>query len=255
MNIAFSLSSKSKSSKNYTEWMYAANNNIHIINMNDYSIEEFNDVLKTCVGIVFTGGPDVHPSYYNQESRIADCKVDDLRDTREIKMMEICCSLNMPILAICRGEQLYSVFNGGSLIVDIPKDTQSHIEHRSINGVDSQHEITIQPNTLLRTIASSDTLIVNSSHHQAVKELPNMFTISAITEDGIIEAFEWSPTCDNPFLLAVQWHPERLEYSHPCSLPIARHFLMEAESYSLKMISNANSSPTSLQEPKNFKNF
>ena len=100
MNIAFSLSSKSKSSKNYTEWMYAANNNIHIINMNDYSIEEFNDVLKTCVGIVFTGGPDVHPSYYNQESRIADCKVDDLRDTREIKMMEICCSLNMPILAI-----------------------------------------------------------------------------------------------------------------------------------------------------------
>jgi putative glutamine amidotransferase len=248
MNIAFSLSSKSKYAEKYTKWMYATNNNIHIINMNDYSIEEFNDVLKTCVGIVFTGGPDVHPSYYNQESRIADCKVDELRDIREIKMMEICQSLNMPILAICRGQQLYNIFNGGSLIVDIPKDLQSHIEHKSINGVDSQHKITIQPNTLLRKITSTDSLTVNSSHHQAVKELPNIFTISAIAEDGIIEAFEWSPTCDNPFLLAVQWHPERLEYSHPCSLPIAHRFLMEAELYSLlNMISNTNN-PKTLKE-------
>lgn len=73
--------------------------------------------------------------------------------------MEICCSLNMSILAICRGEQLYTVFNGGSLIVDIPKDSESHIEHRSINGVDSQHKITIRPNTLLRILDESITRI------------------------------------------------------------------------------------------------
>ena len=233
MNIALSFSTGSESYSNYSTWLNEARPDINIIHLDQYAIEDIEHILKTCSGIVFTGGSDINPSFYGQIDRLKDCTVDDIRDAREMKMFEISMSFHIPILAICRGEQIINVFSGGTLIVDIPSDTQSHIEHRSVQGIDSIHEILIQPGSLLSKIVKTDSIQVNSSHHQAVQQLPPMFTASAHSEDDIIEAFEWADPNGNSFLLAVQWHPERLDYSHPCSLSIASHFLMEAESYSM----------------------
>jgi len=201
--------------------------------MDDYSIDQFKDILQSCSGFVFTGGADVHPSHYGQASRISDCIVDEVRDQRELAMIELCSSLQLPTLAICRGVQIYNVYAGGSLIIDIPNDTETSIEHGKINGIDSFHEISIEPGTQLKKICKVDSISVNSAHHQAVKALPEIFCASSIANDGIIEAFEWSDSNGKPFLLAIQWHPERLEYDHPCSLSIAKHFLMEAEAFEL----------------------
>lgn len=233
MNIALSFSSGSESYTNYSKWLIEAHPDAHIVHLDEYALEDIEPIVKTCSGIVFTGGEDINPSSYGQSERLKDCTVDDIRDAREMKMFEICTSFHIPILAICRGEQIINVFSGGTLIVDIPSDIQSDIEHRSVNGIDSFHEILIQPGSLLRKIVKTDSIQVNSSHHQAVQHLPPMFTASAYSHDDIIEAFEWADPNGNSFLLAVQWHPERLDYSHPCSLSIAKHFLMEAESYSM----------------------
>jgi putative glutamine amidotransferase len=233
MNIALSFSEGSESYTNYSTWLNKTHPDINIIHLDKYAIDDIEHILKTCSGIVFTGGGDINPSFYGQSDRLKDCTVDDIRDAREKKMFEICTSFHIPILAICRGEQIINVFSGGTLIVDIPSDTQSDIEHRSIQGIDSFHEILIEPGSLLRKIVKTDSIQVNSSHHQAVQYLPPMFTASAYSHDDIIEAFEWADPNGNSFLLAVQWHPERLDYSHPCSLSIAKHFLMEAESYSM----------------------
>ncbi|MBN8573819.1 MAG: gamma-glutamyl-gamma-aminobutyrate hydrolase family protein, partial [Candidatus Kapabacteria bacterium] len=70
-------------------------------------------------------------------------------------------------------------------------------------------------------------------HHQAVEYLSPLLRKSALSEDGLIEAFEWNELHGRGFLLGVQWHPERMDYTNPFSLPIAQHFLYEAESYQL----------------------
>ena len=74
---------------------------------------------------------------------------------------------------------------------------------------------------------------INSAHHQSVEKIAAVFTPTATSPDGIIEAFEWGDASlgGKPFLLAVQWHPERMSYDSPFSLPIAQHFLFEAASY------------------------
>ncbi len=88
--------------------------------------------------------------------------------------------------------------------------------------------------SILKKIAGTLESEVNSAHHQAVENLPQTLTAAAKAPDGMIEAFEWADPMGKPFMLAVQWHPERMEnLESPLSLPLARHFLFEAESYNL----------------------
>jgi putative glutamine amidotransferase len=183
--------------------------------------------------LVFTGGADVHPSRYGMEHRIGECKTEPERDISEALIQEIALNVNLPILSICRGEQFFAVMHGGSLIIDIPTDIGTDHQHHQIDGIDGIHPIHIESRTLIHKLIKSDQAIVNSAHHQAVSNLPDVLIASSRAPDGIIESIEWSDPTGKPFFLGVQWHPERMEYDSPCSYAIAQHFLMEAESYSL----------------------
>lgn len=233
MIIALSYRTQSTKPSNYEDWLLHFDPTLEFIALNEVDESEYQQQLKKCSGIIFTGGADVHPEHYGKSERIGDCSTDVERDTREFILAELCASMQIPVLGICRGEQFYAVFSGGSLIVDIQKDTGSVICHTTVDGNDSIHPIDIQAGTLLRKITRVDDSIVNSAHHQAVEHLPELLAVSAYSTDGIIEAFEWADTTGKPFFLALQWHPERMDYSSPCSGTIAQHFLYEAESYSL----------------------
>jgi putative glutamine amidotransferase len=166
------------------------------------------------------------------------------RDAMEFAVAQAAIDANMPVLAICRGMQLLNVLYGGTLYADVPSQRQQAtngqlppgaVEHRKVDGVDGQHHLIVEPGSLIRRITRATEGPINSAHHQAVDQLANMFTASATSDDGLIEALEWGDAAlgGKPFLLAVQWHPERMDWDSPFSLPIARHFVQEAAAYHL----------------------
>jgi putative glutamine amidotransferase len=233
MIIAFSHIQQANGPSNYEKWLSHFGGDIRFIALNEYPKEDYSSILQTCSGLVFTGGADVHPARYGMEHRIAECKTEPERDEREILIQEIALNLNIPILSICRGEQFFAVIHGASLIIDIPTDVGNEHQHHQVDSKDGMHPIIIEPRTLVHKLIKTEETIVNSAHHQAVTMLPDIFIASSKAPDGIIESIEWSDPTGKPFFLGVQWHPERMDYDSPSSSEIARHFLMEAESYSL----------------------
>lgn len=233
MKIALSKASGSPKYAKYTEWLQAADAQVHTVDLSLLRAEERNNALEECCGIIFTGGADVVPERYGRPEEYERCHVDHERDEMEFALVHKARELNMPVLGICRGAQLLNVAYGGTLIVDISTDHGNDIEHRSHEGVDARHELEVEPGTILKKICGVFEGNINSAHHQAVENLAGLFTVAAVAPDGIIEAFEVAEAGGNPFLLAVQWHPERMEYENPLSLSIAKHFLFECQSYEL----------------------
>lgn len=163
-----------------------------------------------CDGFLFTGGPDIDPFRFGEET-IPECEVvNPERDEMEEVLFELALSEKKPVLGICRGIQVLNVFLGGTLYQDIPAQF-----HGSLNLCHSQksgrtvlsHSVEIEKDSLLHEILGKDTLMVNSFHHQGIKDLAPSLKTAATSKDGLIEAVYLE---DHPFFLAVQWHPEHL---------------------------------------------
>ncbi len=173
-------------------------------------IKDKNDVkflLKKIDGLLLTGGNDVPPQRYGEERHERTVCVHPDKDNSDIALVETAIRMKNPILAICYGAQLVNVALGGSLIQDIPSEVKTPIIHKDSKNERCTHTITIEKNSLLYQIIGTDCIKANSTHHQAIKRLGNGLKDTAHTEDGIIEAIEWK---DYPFLVGVQWHPERM---------------------------------------------
>ncbi len=232
MKIAISRASGTAKYALYAHWLRFVEPNIEIVDLFT-APNEAEANLAECSGLILTGGPDVNPNKYGKPERINDCYIDDDRDSLEFPIIDIARELKLPILGICRGAQVLNVAFGGTLIVDIPTDHPSKIEHKSTPEGDSRHEIQVVAGSLLKKITHISEGEVNSAHHQAVEYLSEHLRSAAVSPDGIIEAFEWNEPTGKPFLLGVQWHPERLEYDNVFSKRIAEHFVFEAEARSL----------------------
>ncbi len=155
-------------------------------------------------GIVFTGGEDVDPIRYGRTDARDACEIDAARDAFEWALRDA--HAGLPTLAVCRGSQLLNVYHGGSLIPHL--DTAAdHVRPRA--GVDNEHAVTIAPGSALEALARGD-LRTNSSHHQAVDRLAEVFRPLAHAPDGTLEAYEYADRAAHPFFLALQWHPERM---------------------------------------------
>jgi putative glutamine amidotransferase len=123
-----------------------------------------------------------------------------------------------PLLAICRGHQLLNVALGGTLLADIQLQKAAAFEHRRTDKRNEiVHEVRLTPGSLLDKIARRQTLGVNSTHHQAVDRIAAPLRTAAASPDGIIESLELKPEAAKslPFLLSVQFHPERLADRYP----------------------------------------
>jgi len=217
-------------SKNYdnrfTEWLHKQDSSIQVISL--YGIHDrdsIKKILRKADGIIISGGEDVNPSLYGEPEEITRCgKINVYRDQLEMNMIKYALNHKVPLLGICRGNQILNVTLGGSLIVDIPQDIGSDSLHRK-NGGATMHIVYIKDGTMLKRIVRADSGLVRSNHHQAVKKLADMFRASAYAPDSVIEAIEPKDTTEYPFVLGIQWHPESMEDDNPLNYRIRQAFL------------------------------
>ena len=163
-------------------------------------------LLDTLDGIVLSGGADIDPDYLGEEP--LDCiSINPRRDRQELTLVRMAVDRQIPVLGICRGIQVLTAALGGKLYQDIKtQHDRPCIEHSQTiaRGLPS-HEVKLEKDSLLYGFFGKETLAVNSFHHQAVKEVPAGFRVTALAPDGIIEGME--STSFRP-ILGVQWHPE-----------------------------------------------
>lgn len=156
-------------------------------------------IARIADGFLFSGGDDIHPRYYGEDPLVDLDLSPDERTEFELALFYEVFILKKPVLGICLGAQLINVALGGTLYQDIPLQIPDNLNHRE------QHNIKITEGTMLHDIFSGD-IPIFSTHHQSVKSPGKGLIISATSSDGVIEAIELS---DYPFLIGVQWHPER----------------------------------------------
>ena len=166
------------------------------------------DLISLCDGFVFTGGADIHPSYFGEEIKPTCGAIYAHRDRFEISLFPRILAAKKPILAICRGMQVINVALGGTLYQDIATEYKTEIEHKQSAPVTAPwHDALVLENTPLHGLTGKTRITANSFHHQAIKVLAKELRATATAEDGIIEAFTYEK---EPYLRGYQWHPERL---------------------------------------------
>jgi putative glutamine amidotransferase len=160
-------------------------------------------------GLVLTGGEDLDPACYGAEPSPHLTPPSRQRDQFELALFAVARQRGLPILGICRGIQLINVALGGTLYQDLPSERPGPVAHRPDGPRDLRsHRVRLQPESRAAAALGRTELTVNSSHHQAIRDLAAGLVASGWTDDGLIEAVE--TTGSAPWLLAVQWHPEEM---------------------------------------------
>lgn len=163
--------------------------------------ENMTSVAQSFDGFLFSGGDDIRPGYYGEEPLLNLELSPDERTDFEIELLKEVLRFKKPVLGVCLGTQLINVALGGTLYQDIPLQISNSLNHRSL------HNVSIKKDTLLnRILRGVEDIAVHSGHHQAVKVTGDGLIASAFSSDGVIEAIELP---EYPFLVGVQWHPER----------------------------------------------
>ena len=188
--------------------------------------------IETCSGFVLTGGIDIEPGLYGESSNYSNGPdvYQHERDLFEEKIYRYALAKSSPVIGICRGMQLINVLEGGKLIQDLGE--QGNEVHRKID-IDKQHAVSIAENSLLFEIAGEKSGSVNSAHHQGVDKdvLSDQLQASAYSGSSvnIIEGLEFKDKTNKPFMVCVQWHPERImdKETNPFSQNIKERFLSE----------------------------
>ena len=194
----------SKASENYVNWIQDDNTII----LDAYRIPNTDSILGLADGIIITGGEDINPLFYNDTFNLKVCgDIDHRRDTLEKKLFDYAFENKIPLIGVCRGMQMINVASGGTLYGDIPSEIGTQVIHR--NNGEVMHEIVLTESCPLIFPEGQDTFMVNSWHHQGLKNIPDGINVVAKSFDGIPEAI-YVDELIHPFMIAVQFHPERL---------------------------------------------
>jgi len=195
------------------------------------------EAVRRCNGVMLTGGDDVQPKLYaNDLPRRLERTVspaDAARDLWELLLIREVFRQRKPLLAICRGQQILNVALGGTLIVDIRTQVPRALNHCRLDRKDKiVHKVALTPGSILNKIMGKQSLGVNSSHHQSVGRLGGSLRVTAVSPDGIVEGLELAEPSRRrlPWLVAVQFHPERLFEKHDGFLELFRSFIRACES-------------------------
>lgn len=191
----------------------------------DASEEDLQQLVDTLDGFLFTGGPDLHPFLFGEETYIHCGDVSVKRDTLEMTLLPLVMKAGKPILGICRGIQCLNVGLGGTIYQDVPSQFERNYQlvHRQPFYYDvPSHKVTITSGTRMEDICGDSVIQVNSMHHQAIKDLAPGCVVSAVASDGLIEAMEMP---EYPYLVAVQWHPEYLWSKNRAAANLFRSFI------------------------------
>ncbi len=189
-------------------------------------------ILQAVDGLILSGGEDINPLWYDAQPQYGLGEVNPTRDGSEMFWLKVAHNRKLPVLGICRGEQLINVFYGGTLYQDLPTEFKGNpINHsQSFDGTTPSHLIYIVKGShFSRLLNERDSAYVNSFHHQAVKELAPGFKVVAQAPDGVVEGIEGLPDLN---VIAVQFHPEFFAMQGDEQwLPVFRDLIARAAAY------------------------
>ncbi|HJX21488.1 MAG TPA: gamma-glutamyl-gamma-aminobutyrate hydrolase family protein [Steroidobacteraceae bacterium] len=181
----------------------------------------FDELLQRLDGLLFTGSPsNVEPHLYEGAPSAPGTLHDPARDATTLPLIRKAVRAGVPVFGICRGFQEMNVAFGGTLHQRL-HEVPGHLDHRDdeTQPLEVQygpaHAVTLEPGGVLRALALSDTIQVNSLHNQGIDRLGAELAVEARAPDGVIEAFRVRDA--QRFALAVQWHPEWKVMSNPFS--------------------------------------
>src|SRR6266508_4151335 len=143
------------------------------------------ETLDSVAGLLFSGGSDLDPDLYDQESHEETFGVAPERDRAELALLEAALARDMPVLAVCRGLQVMNVARGGDLVQHLP-DVVGNESHREVRGTFSEHPVRIDDDSKLGAVVG-DRAPVKSSHHQGLGRVGEGLREVAWADDGTIE--------------------------------------------------------------------
>ena len=173
-------------------------------------IEALTAIVNGLDGLVMSGGGDINPLYMQEEPIPALQDVDTYRDEYDLRLLRLATNRQLPVMGICRGHQILNVAFGGGVYQDIhTQHGQKLLKHsQTLPREQASHSVTLNeiPSKLRTILDGEKELLVNSFHHQAIKEPAPEFIATATARDGINEAME-HPEKE---IFSVQWHPEAM---------------------------------------------
>ena len=187
-------------------------------------------LLEGVDALILSGGGDINPLYLGEEPLRELGGINPARDWHELMLVRLAANRQIPILGICRGIQVMTAALGGKLCQDIYKESSATLKHsQETERHVCTHTVRIEANSLLHRLFGTETLPVNSFHHQAVREVAPGFAVSARSADGVIEAVE---STEHKSMIGVQWHPECMILGGDRSMmPLFEWIVGEARSF------------------------
>lgn len=179
------------------------------VNSNEENIRRQIELVD---GIVISGGIDVNPILYKEEPTKDMGYFHPDIDEFDLIAINIGLELKKPILGICRGIQVLNVALGGSLYQDISNIKDCYVKHMQ-HGKKyvGTHSIRVEDDSILYDILGGE-LLVNSYHHQSIKDVAKELIPIAYSKDRVIEAVQMK---NAKFVVGVEWHPELMvDYDH-----------------------------------------
>ncbi|MEP6750159.1 MAG: gamma-glutamyl-gamma-aminobutyrate hydrolase family protein [Bacteroidota bacterium] len=214
MNIGLTYTGSEEKHNNYVRWLKQHDKAIGIITMS-VETKENKGSIEDCDALVLSGGIDIHPGYYNSDNFVFPNKPQQFyekRDAFEKIVFNAALRRKIPVLGICRGLQLINCILGGNLQQDLSGKNSIHksVVNEQNEHFDKGHGVHITSGTLLAEITGNTRAVVNSAHHQCTDKIADELMVNCVSDDNIVEGLEWKSKDGKPFLLCIQWHPERM---------------------------------------------
>lgn len=195
-------------------------------------------LLGAIDGLLLSGGADIDPVRYGDETvHPTTYGVSAPRDRFELALVEAAVVQDVPLFAICRGIQVLNVALGGTLIQDVADQYSPQLQHRQHDaGIERDeigHGVALAADSQLATIYGTESIGVNSFHHQAIRETARDLVPIGWSEDGLVEAVALPA---KRFVLGVQWHPEIMVHRHSVQLEPFRALVDAARSRKLALV-------------------
>jgi putative glutamine amidotransferase len=163
-------------------------------------------------GLLLSGGADVSPKSYGEEARDPAWEGDHARDTYEGRLIRFAIDRRVPVLGICRGIHMLNVALGGTLYQDIESQVPRSLVHRDWQRYEAiEHVVRLADKSWIRSIYGSKKILVNTVHHQGIKDPAGDLVPTAWAADDVVEALECID--QDRWLVGIQWHPEWLDGS------------------------------------------